>query len=55
MLRHGEIKNLGMPAMTMIFKATDATMLDKVAIGYKVKFSADQVNGTLMVTSLEKR
>jgi Cu/Ag efflux protein CusF len=28
-IRHGELKNLGMPPMTMVFRAKDATMLGR--------------------------
>lgn len=52
-LKHGEIKNLGMPGMTMVFQVKDPSMLDKVKAGDKVKFSADQINGALVVTAIE--
>lgn len=52
-LKHGEIKNLGMPGMTMVFQVKDPAMLDKVKVGDKVKFSADQINGALVVTAIE--
>lgn len=52
-LKHGEIKNLDMPPMTMVFKAKDPAMLDKVKAGDKVSFTAAQVNGTYTVLSLE--
>jgi len=52
-LRHGEIKNLDMPSMTMVFQVKDKSMLDKVKTGDKVRFSAEKSNGTLVVTALE--
>ena len=52
-LKHGEIKNLEMPPMTMVFQVKDAAVLDKVKQGDKVKFSAEKVNGAYTVTSLE--
>jgi Cu(I)/Ag(I) efflux system protein CusF len=52
-LKHGEIKNLGMPPMAMVFKAKDPALLDKVKAGDKVRFTADQVNGTLTLVSIE--
>ena len=52
-LKHGEIKNLGMPGMTMVFQVKDLAMLDKVKAGDKVQFVADQINGALTVTSIE--
>jgi Cu/Ag efflux protein CusF len=52
-IKHGELKNLGMPGMTMVFKAKDAAMLDKVKEGDKVRFVAEKVGGALTVTSIE--
>jgi Cu(I)/Ag(I) efflux system protein CusF len=52
-LRHGPIANLDMPAMTMVFKVSDAKMLDTIKEGDKVKFTADKVNGAITVTSIE--
>lgn len=52
-LKHGELKNLDMPAMTMVFKVKDPAMLDQVKPGDKVRFSADRVNGAITVTTIE--
>jgi Cu/Ag efflux protein CusF len=52
-LRHGELKNLNMPGMTMVFRVRDASMLDRVKAGDQVKFSADRVNGALTVVQLQ--
>ena len=52
-LKHGDIKNLGMPGMTMIFRVQDKTMLDPIKEGDKVKFVADNLNGQLTVTKIE--
>ena len=52
-LKHGRIENLDMPAMTMVFKVEDPAMLDKVKTGDKVKFGAENVNGALVITSIE--
>jgi Cu(I)/Ag(I) efflux system periplasmic protein CusF len=51
-LKHGEIKNLDMPPMTMVFRVQDAGMLDAVKVGDKVKFDADKVGGQYTVTKL---
>jgi Cu(I)/Ag(I) efflux system protein CusF len=54
-IRHGPIKKLGMDeGMTMVFRAQDPKMLKAVKAGDKVKFDADQVNGQLTVTTIEK-
>src|SRR4029453_12708637 len=37
-LKHGEIKNLEMPSMTMVFQVKDPAMLDAVKEGDKVQF-----------------
>lgn len=52
-IKHGELKNLGMPGMTMVFKVQDPAMLDKVKQGDKVNFVADKVGGALTVTAIE--
>ena len=52
-LKHGEIKNLGMPGMTMVFQVKDPSMLEKVKSGDKVRFTAEKINGAFTVTTLE--
>lgn len=52
-LRHGTIGNLGMPAMTMVFQAASPRMLDSLKPGDKVRFSADKIDGALVVTAIE--
>ncbi|GAC1607197.1 MAG: hypothetical protein NVS3B2_15940 [Ramlibacter sp.] len=53
-LKHGEIKNLDMPAMTMVFQVADPLMLDKVKAGDKVRFKAAKARGGLTVTEIEQ-
>lgn len=52
-LRHGPLVNLDMPAMTMVFTATDKKMLEGVKQGDKVRFNADKRDGAFVVTGLE--
>jgi Cu/Ag efflux protein CusF len=52
-LKHGELKNLGMPGMTMVFQVKEAAMLDQVKAGDKVRFAADKANGGYVVTEIE--
>lgn len=52
-IAHGPIENLGMPAMTMAFPVKEAGKLDQVKVGDKVRFRAEQVNGTITVVALE--
>ena len=53
-LKHGPIKNLGMPGMTMVFKAGDPAMTSQVKVGDKIKFEADKVDGAITVTNIAK-
>jgi Cu/Ag efflux protein CusF len=53
-IKSGPLDNLGMPAMTMVFKAADPAMLKMVRVGDKVKFEADRLNGEITVTKLQK-
>ena len=52
-LKHGPIKNLDMPGMTMVFQVQDAALLDKVQAGDQVRFTADKINGAYVVLSIE--
>lgn len=52
-LKHGEIKNLEMPPMTMVFKVSEPAVLDKVKAGDKVNFQAEKRDGVFTVTTLE--
>lgn len=51
-LKHGEIKNLDMPPMTMVFRVRDAAMLDKVQAGDKVRFKAEMEGSAIVVTEI---
>lgn len=53
-LNHGPIKNLDMDAMKMVFRVKEASMLDGLKVGQKIKFEADRVNGQITVTRIEK-
>jgi Cu(I)/Ag(I) efflux system periplasmic protein CusF len=52
-LKHGEIKNLDMPAMTMVFNVKDKALLEKIQPGDKVKFVAISEDGKYVVTDLQ--
>jgi Cu(I)/Ag(I) efflux system periplasmic protein CusF len=52
-LRHGEIKQLEMPAMSMVFRVREPSMLDKVKVGDKVKFKAENVGGAFTITEIQ--
>ncbi len=53
-LRNGPIAALDMPAMTMVFRVRDPAVLSDLKVGDKVRFSAEEVDGALVVTGLEK-
>ena len=54
-LKHGEIKNLEMPPMTMVFRVADAGVLGDLKPGDKVRFQAEKrPPGTYHVTHIEK-
>ena len=52
-IKHGAIKNLDMPGMTMVFQVKDAAMLDKVKVGDKVRFTAEKAGGAIVVTDMQ--
>lgn len=49
---HDALPN-GMPAMTMAFKVKDASWLDKVKSGQKIRFASENVNGAMTIVRLE--
>jgi len=53
-LKHGDIKNLDMPPMTMVFQVKDPALLSLVKAGDKVRFTADKINGAYTVLTLER-
>jgi Cu/Ag efflux protein CusF len=53
-LRHGPLVNLDMPAMTMVFTATDKKLLDGLKEGDKVRFTADKRDGIFVVSAIER-
>jgi len=52
-LKHGEITNMAMPAMTMAFNVSDKKMLENVKTGDKVRFHVENVGNTPTVNGLE--
>lgn len=51
-LKHGPIKSLDMPGMTMVFSVKEKVLLDTVKPGDKVKFRAIDENGKLTVVEM---
>ncbi len=52
-IKHGPIRNLDMPAMTMVFQLKDPALLDKVKAGDKVSFRAEKTGGAVVVTDIQ--
>lgn len=52
-IKHDEIKNLDMPAMTMVFQVKNKALLDKVQPGEIVKFTVIQEGGKFVITNLK--
>jgi Cu(I)/Ag(I) efflux system protein CusF len=52
-IKHGEIKHLDMPGMTMVFVVKDKSMLDKVQAGEKVRFMVAYEGGKMTVTDIQ--
>ncbi len=52
-LRHGEIKSLDMPPMTMVFAVRDKTLLDSLKAGDRVRFKAVNEAGKYIVTEIQ--
>jgi Cu(I)/Ag(I) efflux system periplasmic protein CusF len=53
-IKHGEIKHLDMPPMSMVFRVRDPKLLQGVAAGDRVKFVAEKVEGNYTVTAIQK-
>ncbi len=49
---HGPLVSLDMPAMTMVFRADEATIAS-MSEGQEIKFVADRINGKLTVTQVK--
>ena len=52
-LKHGDIKNLDMPGMTMVFTVRDKGQLAKLKPGDKVQFVVIQEGGKMVVTDIQ--
>jgi len=51
-LKHGEIKSIDMPPMTMMFRVKDKALLDGVNPGDKVRFTVEKIGGQYIITTL---
>lgn len=53
-IRHEDIKNLDMPAMTMVFPLADPQQAAQFKPGDSIRFRAEQVNGVLTLMHVER-
>lgn len=53
-IRHGEIKSIDMPPMTMVFTATPKSILEGLKVGDKIDFVAAQENDIMIVKKVVK-
>jgi Cu/Ag efflux protein CusF len=51
-LAHGAMN--GMPPMTMVYRVKDASLLDKLQVGKKIRFATDPADGGMTVTRIEQ-
>ena len=52
-IRHGEIRNLDMPPMTMVFTAKDKSQLAGLKVGDRIRFVASNEGGKYLVTEIQ--
>jgi len=52
-IKHGPVPSIEMPAMTMVFQVKDASLLERVKAGDKVRFDAQKIGGQYFVTKIE--
>lgn len=52
-IRHGPIRNLDMPGMTMVFRVADTSALEKLAPGDRIRFHADKEGSAYTASSIE--
>ena len=53
-IKHGELANIGMAAMTMAYKAKDVSMVRQIHQGEKVRVRVENVGGTLTIVKIVK-
>lgn len=53
-LKHGELVNIGMPAMTMAYRTKDTTLAKRVHAGEKVRVRVENIKGTPTIVAMVK-
>lgn len=51
-IKHGPIKSLDMPSMTMVYQVRDKSLLDKAQAGDKVRFRAEKEGEKFLVIEI---
>jgi Cu(I)/Ag(I) efflux system protein CusF len=52
-IKHGPLKHLDMPGMTMVFGVDDPAVLDAIEVGARVRFQAEKVDGKFIASRIE--
>lgn len=52
-IKHGEIKNLEMPGMTMVFRIQEKINIENLKVGDKVLFHVEKIDGGYTITELQ--
>lgn len=52
-IKHEELVDLDMPAMTMVFRVADDAMLDQLKAGDAIEFVAQRIKGKLTVVAVK--
>ena len=53
-LKHGEIKSLDMPPMTLTWRLSQPRLLDDLTVGDRVRFVGARIDGQYTITALTK-
>jgi Cu/Ag efflux protein CusF len=53
-LKHGEIKSLDMPPMTLAWRVAQPRLLEDLAVGDRVRFAPARIDGQYTITTLSK-
>jgi Cu(I)/Ag(I) efflux system periplasmic protein CusF len=51
-IKHGEIKSMDMPPMTMVFQVKDDALLRQIKAGDKVRFKAEKAGDAMVITEM---
>ena len=52
-IKHGPVKHLDMPPMSMVFTAKDPALLDRVKVGDKIRVHAAEEAGKMIVIDIQ--